>query len=343
MPSAPVQLASLLLAIGVALLHTVVVAQQKDMFVGGLFPIDPNDKGKGRRERAEHFKLAAQLINNKSDGWYDELLPATRLRVRVDDSNCNSALAVRNLVAQLEWPSPNAQLSAVVGPGCSSPTLSTAYLARVKQVPQISFSATSPSLSGMPFFHRVCSSDTVKADAIIEALEHWSWESVGIMMSDTTYGKSIAQHFADTWLAKKGRRLMGTFTPPYVPGGTKLDANSISASLESLHAAGARVICIFAHQEDEKQILSVADARGSGAADVVWILLDKIDDLSSMNNIHSGVFSLEESTPENSRAAAYLKLWATRSDFFDEDGDRSTVDVYAFTSHDALLTVRLTG
>ena len=136
---------------------------------------------------------------------------------------------------------------------------------------------------------------------------------------------------------------MGTFTPPYVPGGTKLDANSISASLESLHAAGARVICIFAHQEDEKQILSVADARGSGAADVVWILLDKIDDLSSMNNIHSGVFSLEESKPENSRAAAYLKLWATRSDFFDEDGDRSTVDVYAFTSHDALLTVRLTG
>ena len=51
------------------------------LYVGGLFPMG---EGWGR-ENAAHFELAARLINNKSDGWFDKLLPNTTLRVRVED------------------------------------------------------------------------------------------------------------------------------------------------------------------------------------------------------------------------------------------------------------------
>ena len=79
------------LALRVALAAALALRCSADLYVLGLFPTDPLGKGgqfgdqQGRAERAEHFRLAAQLINDKSDGWYDELLPHDTVHIKVAD------------------------------------------------------------------------------------------------------------------------------------------------------------------------------------------------------------------------------------------------------------------
>lgn len=37
------------------------------------------------RERASHFRLALDMINDKTDGWFDDLLPNTQIKYAVDN------------------------------------------------------------------------------------------------------------------------------------------------------------------------------------------------------------------------------------------------------------------
>ena len=72
------------------------------------------------RENAAHFELAARLINNKSDGWFDKLLPNTTLRVHIEDSACEPDPAVRATWRLVRWPKEEGghNLNAIVGAAC---------------------------------------------------------------------------------------------------------------------------------------------------------------------------------------------------------------------------------
>ena len=108
------------------------------IFIGGLFAVDPNDLDHGL-QNAKHFNLVQRLLNNKTDGWYDHLLPDTQIAIHVVDSKCDADDAAAGVWELAGWPRQHGhELNAIVGPACSGATNAAMYVAGGMEVPTIS-------------------------------------------------------------------------------------------------------------------------------------------------------------------------------------------------------------
>ncbi len=67
------------------------------------------------------IRLAVQLVNNKSDGWFDEELSGMNLVYRVDDPQCDFDVAQEAAKNQSEWAMQlGAPLDGILGADCSA-------------------------------------------------------------------------------------------------------------------------------------------------------------------------------------------------------------------------------
>ena len=83
------------------------------------------------------------MINDHTDGMWDDLLVGTEVEVTVDEVDCgDSTGAMAAFVRQrLDWGRP---LHGVVGPRCSGQSQVTARIAGLDKIPLVSYSATNP-------------------------------------------------------------------------------------------------------------------------------------------------------------------------------------------------------
>ena len=130
-----------------------------DVYVGGLFDHRITDR--------YQFEFAASLINDKTDGFYDELLPDITMQTRILDSGCNVVTATTQMMALAQdWGQP---LHGVIGARCSSASMGVAMLTRLQQIPQISARSSNPSLSDKTMyshFYRTCAPDDRQAASL---------------------------------------------------------------------------------------------------------------------------------------------------------------------------------
>ena len=83
----------------------------------GVLCKDSDSPKKTPREVCDHIKHTIAALNNKSDGWYDELLPNHTIVTAVRSAGCG----VEGVDAQNAWLELQASLpgfTAVIGPGC---------------------------------------------------------------------------------------------------------------------------------------------------------------------------------------------------------------------------------
>jgi hypothetical protein len=108
------------------------------VFIGGIFSTAPELAGQARE-----FRRAAAMINDHTDGMWDDLLVGTEIEVAVDEVDCgDSTGAMAAFVRQrLDWGRP---LHGVVGPRCSGQSQVTARIAGLDKIPLVSYSATNP-------------------------------------------------------------------------------------------------------------------------------------------------------------------------------------------------------
>ena len=138
--------------------------------------------------RFSSFYLAIQEINNKSDGVADHLLPDTNLSFALRDSKRSSGEAFFGSLELASEAFGNQGVSAIIGAASSSPSSSVALVAAQFQIPQISYSATSPLLSDgkqYPYFMRTPPSDAFEAEGIADVLRNLlNYTVVGTVNSD---------------------------------------------------------------------------------------------------------------------------------------------------------------
>jgi ABC-type branched-subunit amino acid transport system substrate-binding protein len=88
-----------------------------------------------------HFALALNLINNKTDRMWDGILTDTTVEAVSVDSGCDENRAARAYWSIRGWGQP---LHGIIGCRCSGASMAVARVAQLEQVPQMSFSSTSP-------------------------------------------------------------------------------------------------------------------------------------------------------------------------------------------------------
>ena len=93
----------------------------------------------------------------------------------------------------------NEEVQAIIGPQWSAQAKFVIELGRKAQVPIISFSATSPSLSPSQnqFFIRTTQDDRVQVKAIANIVDTFGWREIVLIYEDTDYGNGLIPYLLD--------------------------------------------------------------------------------------------------------------------------------------------------
>ena len=169
------------------------------VYIAGIF--DQQDDGSYVEEIKHHFQLAVALLNNHSDGMWDDVLSDAVVEHTMADSGCSEILGAPAYWSVREWGQP---LHGVIGCRCSGASMAVQTVAQLEQVPQISMSATSPALSSKtryPHFYRTIAPEGLGGaiGAQINLLRAFNWTRVGVLSTSKPWAQDTAEQFAADW------------------------------------------------------------------------------------------------------------------------------------------------
>uniref|UniRef100_A0A453JN69 Glutamate receptor n=1 Tax=Aegilops tauschii subsp. strangulata TaxID=200361 RepID=A0A453JN69_AEGTS len=120
---------------------------------------------------------------------------STKLVLHVRDSMGSDIKAASAAIELLE----NYKVQAIIGPQKSSEVVFISKLGNITQVPIVSFTATSPSLTcdSMPYFVQATPDDSAQVNSIASLVQAYGWREVVAVYDDTDYGRGIVPYLAD--------------------------------------------------------------------------------------------------------------------------------------------------
>ncbi|XP_022100465.1 metabotropic glutamate receptor 1-like [Acanthaster planci] len=107
---------------------------------------------------------------------------------------------------------PRKPIVGVIGPGSSEVAIHVQNLLQLFNIPQVAYSATSKDLSDKTlyeYFIRVCPSDTLQAQAMVDIVLRYNWSYVSVVHTLGNYGASGMEVFRD--LATKAGICIATY------------------------------------------------------------------------------------------------------------------------------------
>lgn len=227
-------------------------------------------------------------------------------------------------------------MRAILGPQSSVESAFVADLATRAEVPVVSFSATSPSVSpgGGRFFARAALSDAAQAGAIAALARLFGWRRVVPVYQDDDYGAAFVPFLVDALTAegsevpyrcalRRGRRRRRRRRD--VPDGVAADARLRAARAPDL--AG--------------RVLAAAEAAGMMGEGFAWVITDGLTGLLGSINAPQGVIGLAPYVPTTPRLRDVRRRWVRR--FMAEhpaaDAEHAEMGSYAVWAYDAAWAV----
>ncbi|KAM8854553.1 extracellular calcium-sensing receptor-like [Synchiropus picturatus] len=155
---------------------------------------------------------------------------------------------------------------AVIGDGGSTQSLVVARFLGVFHVPQVSYFSSCACLSDkkdFPAFLRTMPSDFFQVDALVQLVQHFGWTWVGVVAGDDAYGRGGANIFADE-VRKLGACVALHEIIPRNRGQAE-----ISSIISKIRSSGARVILVFAVEQDAAALFD--GALREGLSGIQWL------------------------------------------------------------------------
>ena len=154
------------------------------------------------REQCDHIQHTVDRLNDKTDGWYDELLPNHTIVTATRSVGCVEGRAQSGWM-ELQESLPG--FTAVIGPDCSNDVAEVAGLAwrnsTGNRAVVISPSSTAPILGDemlYPNLARAISTDEHVAHALVKLCGTLGWDRVALLHEDSVWGSGGAKAFQDS-------------------------------------------------------------------------------------------------------------------------------------------------
>mmetsp|Transcript_42064 Transcript_42064/g.112132 ORF Transcript_42064/g.112132 Transcript_42064/m.112132 type:complete len:938 (+) Transcript_42064:283-3096(+) len=287
-----------------------------------------------------HVQLTVDLINNKTDGWYDELLPGIELVVHKNDSQCDT---VRGALAFTSLTSMVPDLAGIIGPTCSGSGSSIAPLAGLKRIPTISGSATAtPLAEENPFFMRTIVSNARFALLVSALTNHFDWEQVNVLYEDNTYSDDIVTYF------KHYFRNCTLYDGPSPCPNTIVtlqslepdaDEEDVRTALQQIKKGRSSIVvtCVY-----EELFTKIEKERGAilGDSDHVWISFEQAV-WASMEKVPRGALALDIHYREESMSfKRYLSNYGNNY-YNGDDSQWRKHSSYSSLTHDAVMAMAI--
>nr|KYP59530.1 Glutamate receptor 2.9 [Cajanus cajan] len=189
----------------------------------------------------------------------------TRLTLQTRDSEQNVVTAAS--VAQELL---NEKVHAIIGPQTSEQAWFVIELGSKAQVPVISFSATSPSLSSTqkPYFIRTARDDSSQVEAISDIVEVYGWREIVPIYEDTEYGNGLNLYLHDAFVN------IGTRVPYRCVIGPHFGVEEISKELEKVKCMATKVFLVHMSSEVGCKLFLAAKKSGMMAKGYAWIVTE---------------------------------------------------------------------
>ncbi|XP_047052477.1 glutamate receptor 2.8-like [Lolium rigidum] len=228
---------------------------------------------------------------------------------------------------------------AILGPQSSVESAFVADLATQAQVPVVSFSATSPSVSPATarFFSRAAQSDAEQAGAVAALAAHFGWRRVVPVYQDDDYGAAFVPFLVEA--------LASAPAPAEVPYRCALreDAtpDAVAAELHRMESEQTRVFVLHTRPGLARRVFDAAAAGGMTGDGYVWVITDGLTGLLGSVEPPQGVIGLAPYVPTTPRLREVKKRWAQRymRDHPDDDLSRAVLGCHAVWAYDAAWAV----
>ncbi|KAL8063638.1 hypothetical protein ABFX02_01G039800 [Erythranthe guttata] len=174
----------------------------------------------------------------------------------------------------------NVEVQAIIGPMYSVQANFLISLGQKAQVPIVTFSATSPSLSSLrsPYFVRATLNDSTQVNPIVAIIQAFGWKEAVPIYEDNEFGEGIVPFLTDALEQVNARVPYRSVIPS-----TATD-EQIVAELSKLKTMQTRVFIVHMLSSLGSRLFAEAAQLGMMSKDYAWIITDSItNELNSMD------------------------------------------------------------
>ncbi|RZC93950.1 hypothetical protein C5167_016644 [Papaver somniferum] len=255
-----------------------------------------------------------------------------RLVLHVADSNADildASFAAINLIQDDE-------VQAIIGPLTSAQAIYMLHLGKKTQIPIISFTATSPSISPShyPYFIRTTHQDSSQVDAIAAVVQTFKWREVVPIYEDTEYGNGFMPYLIDAFHNISTRVPYRSVLPESATD------DRILQELYKLMTMQTRVFVLHMGSYLGVRIFEKAKTIGMMSKGYVWIVTDGYGQyLSSFNSsvldTMQGVIGIRRYVPKSLKLRSFKSRWKKK--FRKENPDsKKSLDIYGILAYDTI-------
>ncbi|TYG60105.1 hypothetical protein ES288_D07G041500v1 [Gossypium darwinii] len=233
----------------------------------------------------------------------------------------------------------NVEVQAIIGPRSSMQANFVISLGNKSQVPIISFSATSPSLTSLksPYFFRAARSGSFQVNAIRDIVEEFGWREVVPIYIDNLFGETLIPYLTAA-LQEINIRV------PYlsvIP--ESADDDLITKELYKLMNNQTRVFIVHVAMPLGSRILVKDEEIGMMSEGYVWIMTDSMTTLwrsinSSAINALQGILGVKSYVPKSKELENFTVRWKRKFQS-DNPNVNAEMNIIGLWAYDATFAV----
>lgn len=255
-----------------------------EVVIGGLFSLHC-ERRRNRSILCGNFRIdgyeemTAMLFAVKEINENGDILPGKKLRVEIEDTCSSVELAtersldytitkyryVNDCTTNQSSKVQDSPVLAIVGARDSDVSRSVTNLVGLFHIPVVSYSSTSPSLSGVRYFTRTVPPDTFIAQTMVDILENFHWNYIVLLYSDSEYGRFAADAFRERIRKESGAEKICIAVDEAINAAgsleSKLEAEKGIWMKMEKQQRKTRVVVVFASHADFSRFLQIGKER----------------------------------------------------------------------------------
>ncbi|KAL9338651.1 hypothetical protein Peur_067666 [Populus x canadensis] len=231
----------------------------------------------------------------------------------------------------------NVEVQAIIGPTSSMQAKFVIELGEKAQVPIISFSASSPSLTSIrsPYFFRATQNDSTQVNAITALVQAFGWRAAVPIYIDNEYGEGIIPYLTEALQAVDARVPYQSVISPSATD------DHIVKELYKLMTMQTRVFIVHMYQSLGTRLFAKAKEIGMMSEGYVWIMTDGLTaDLlstpnSSVTDTMQGVLGIKPHVPRTKELKDFRVRWKRKFQQDNPDIIDAELNIYGLWAYDA--------
>ncbi|KAJ3704812.1 hypothetical protein LUZ61_008517 [Rhynchospora tenuis] len=233
-------------------------------------------------------------------------------------------------------------VEAIIGPQKSTQAVIVSQIGNKSQVPVITFSATSPTLSSLnvPYFVRTTINDTAQVKTITSLIQAYGWREVVPIYEDTDFGRGIISYLTDS-LQEIDVQI------PYRSFISISSTNDqIQKELYKLQTMQTRVFIVHMSSSMGSALFLNAKKVRMMSEGYVWIMTNGVTNMidsfnSSVIRAMSGALGIRLYMPETEELDNFTTRWKNSFQENNPQEISSEPSIYVFWAYDTIYALAM--